>query len=262
MTTKTNARTEFLAFVTDHGWELDPDETIYTGSSWTRQDQRLPAEYKQNPFAFRRPAKHGGTWKIELDYTDRSSSDYGYRRSTDNRLRKVEVRYFDAEGTEVRLFTTGRHFSMERIHPVLLTNTDVSTWQSTSWIWKVTYGPTGTATLRKRAEMLVADPDLVIWLAAEAQALDHQKFLEREAARRADIEARRRPLPEGWDALKRAAVAVERADGKTDVLAVLDSLRAALEAVEATEIVQSRRRGRALGDALVADAEARRAAVQ
>lgn len=224
----TNARTQLLDFVVASGWKLDETETIplprWSNKPGESQDDRI-----QHPHAFVKAAAHGGVWKIKLDYRNRSSYSGGF----DNILRGVEVRHI-FDGSEVALFPYDWNASERSgyIHAAKLQNSDKAKYVSTSWLWNVTYGPTGSATLRQRAEMLIANPDLVIWLAAEAKHQDAVRAAERLAARRADTEARQRPMPEGWDELVKAARAVTSADGKSDPVALIAALRDGIREVE------------------------------
>jgi len=231
-TTKTNARTQLLDFVVASGWKLDETKTTLAPgwNSWNSNP-----EHVQHPHCFVKAAAHGGVWQIKLDYTNRSSYNGGY----DNILRVVEVRHI-FDGSEVALFPYNWN-APERsgwIQAAKLENSDKAKYVSTSWLWNVTYGPTGSATLRQRAEMLIANPDLVIWLAAEAKHQQAVLLAEHQAARQADIEARQRPMPEGWAELKKAAYAVERADGKSDVDQILNDLQVALLVVVANRAPQ------------------------
>ena len=220
----TNARTQLLDFVVASGWKLDETENTVANRSVWGTPERI-----QHPHAFVKAAAHGGVWKIKLDYRNRSSYSGGF----DNVLRGVEVRHI-FDGSEVALFPYNWNAPKGSgyIHAAKLANSDKAKHLATSWIWNVTYGPTGSATLRQRAEMLIANPDLVIWLASEAKHQDAVRSAERLAARRADTEARNRPMPEGWAELAKAARAVFYADGKSDPVALIAALRDGIREVE------------------------------
>lgn len=233
MTVKTNARTEILAFVAAKGWELDTTATINRRGGWGSESQTV-----QDPFAFRKAAADGGTWQVKLDFKVKDDGYWSSGNRTDNRLRGVEVRKFAADGTPVNLPLEDRRLYNGNPLPLRLVNSDASISIATSWLWEVTGEDEVNLTLRKRAEKLFADPELVVWLAQEAEH-QYNLALRREwAERRREQELRERPLPEGWDELVKVARQVVKADGLTDTAELLAQLSAATVAVVANTAPQ------------------------
>jgi hypothetical protein len=223
MTTKTNARTEILAFVAAKGWELDTTATINWRGGWGSASKTV-----QDPFAFRKVAADGGTWQAKLDFKVKDDGYWSSGNRTDNRLRGIELRKFAADGTEVNLPLRDRLLHGTPV-ALRLINSDVARYVSTSWLWEVT-GEAGTS-IRKRAEKLFADPDLVVWLANEAEWNYDEANRRAWALRRQEQELRDRPLPEGWSTLSKAAQAIVNADGKSDPVALIAALRDGIAAV-------------------------------
>lgn len=214
-TTKTGARAQFLALVEAQGWAPDPAQTVAR--------KRWDSERIQDPHAFTHPAAHGGQWEIKLDYVN----DTGYTRGYDDRLRRVEVSYRDADGIK----------SHDSWQPNAGTLKKPSTYDRHNGL----YEALGPGTLRERAQRLVTDPDLAIWLAAESEHADQQAREAKYATERADRLAREQPLPvtvsqgdynsEWWKlsfALKSAAEAVYGADGTSDLPTLIAATQAAL----------------------------------
>ncbi|AON96821.1 hypothetical protein BI081_gp070 [Mycobacterium phage Tonenili] len=210
------ARANFLQTVRVYGWEPDPRQTVTR--SWSNRER------VQDPHAFTKPAAHGGTWHIYLDYRNRSS----YHQNYDDTLRKVEVRHRDAEGEMDERSTLDRPDTFR---------TFIALWEATADPAKKNGG-----TLRDRATLLVADVDLVMWLAAE---ITHKHALEMKAEsdrREQDRRERDRPLPltpegqKSWWEVKRslydAADHIYKSDGKSDLAALIVAARRALARVE------------------------------
>ncbi|QAY14000.1 hypothetical protein SEA_COLT_52 [Mycobacterium phage Colt] len=210
------ARANFLQTVRVHGWEPDPRQTVTR--NWSDRER------VQDPHAFTKPAAHGGTWHIYLDYRNRSS----YHQNYDDTLRKVEVRHRDAEGEVTLQRTLVRPDSYY---------TSVPLWTATDDPAK----PNG-GSLREHATLLVADVDLVMWLAEEVQhKFELQDRAERER-RKQDRRERARPLPltpegqQDWrrrkSEFKDAASKIWDADGKSDLAELIVAARRALARVE------------------------------
>lgn len=210
------ARANFLQTVRVYGWEPDPRQTVTR--SWSNRER------VQDPHAFTKPAAHGGTWHIYLDYRNRSS----YHQNYDDTLRRVEVRHRDAEGEVTLQRTLVRPDSFR---------TFIALWEATADPAKKNGG-----TLRDRATLLVADVDLVAWLAEEVQhRIELQDRAERER-REQDRRERARPLPltpegqQDWwrrkSEFKDAASKIWDADGKSDLAELIVAARRALARVE------------------------------
>jgi hypothetical protein len=210
------ANTKFVAYIAANGWTLDPTATILKNHFGSHADR------VQDPHVFVRPAAHGGFWRIKLDYSAPSYSRTGFRR-----LQEVHVYYVPVLGENPprrRAATLKRPGKYGSFNP----------------LW-VALDTTGQQSLRKRAERLVANPDLAMWLSFQAKHDENVREAEWVEQRRRDRELRNRPLPVTvdeieWAKLKyaaaRAASAVERADGRSDLPALVAALRAATDAIE------------------------------
>lgn len=162
MSSTDNARTRMLAAIVDKfGWEPDPIETV------KKRYSSDPDERVQDPHAFRKAAKHGGYWRIHLDYSQRGGS--WLHSTVGNTLRGVSV-YWSASGQH-----QGKIIGN-------LKNSESKRWID-SWLWEASADATGVP-MKKHAETFLTDPDLVIWLAAELAHLDrvqrHEELLERQ----------------------------------------------------------------------------------
>lgn len=218
-----NKREQMLAYVHNHGWVLDTSATI----------SKRRGEMVQDPLAFVRPAADGGTWHLSLDY--QVADSWTYR--TDNILRGLTLRHSSTMGE-----TRGRQRKYE------LLNTGQKDYDPHG-LWEVTGRNTEglnmvDAQLRRRAERVIADPDLVVWLSEEKRYADVERMREAERARKERWEKRR---------ARNAALTVDNdefislarqirdvlypltsVDGETDVaaaIAELDDKVAALKAV-------------------------------
>lgn len=231
MATKTNAREQLITFVLDHGWELDPAR-----KTWNNRDLRnyRDRELIQHPTAFRRPAHDGLFWSLELDYTVKSD----YYKLDGTRLNRAILKLVNAEGELTQIGDKVRNLSVVEIDPKY-----ADSWRTlNSLVWQVTYGPTGTATLRQRAEMVALDPALVVWLAVESGIVKEQQVAAARREREEQIKLRRRPLPITVDAdtwaelrseLSRASFALSSADGLTDLPAAVARVEDAVAALRA-----------------------------
>lgn len=240
-TTKTNAREQLIAFVLSQGWELDPTKTVwsdYKSYGWGHADGAVRV---QDPHAFIKPAANGwGTWRLELDYK-RADSFY----KTDNRLRHVYIELTDAEGKRVAI-------GAQDYNTRVALAADWSTYYTSSFVYQLgaaTCGPTGNNTLRQRAEIIAANPDLVLWLAEEGRIEHALRVAEQRRQREEEAKARKRPLDitverSEWDTLTtklyRATTALNGAHGLTPLAEkiaeaeeAIAALRAALPVTEA-----------------------------
>lgn len=237
--TKINARTAFLAHLKANGWVLDRTHT-FTKTDYGRNPQgiRTATETRvQEPFSYTKPAAHGGRWRIVLDYERRDS----WHSTIGNTLRGITVGHITSE----KVYDNGK-LSVRHIG-YLKPN---RRYNSTNWLTEVLLAH-GLLSLRKQAEYLAIHPDLIVWLALEAEHVDKVKKRADMDARIADQKAREQNLAvtvgqegygsdnEWWvlsKALQTAANAVVNADGKTDLPAALDALLAAVAAVDAVVI--------------------------
>lgn len=231
MATKTNAREQLIAFTFDQGWELDPIKTVRAN------DSIYTTERIQNPFAFRKADGLGGFWTIELDY--RTQADW---RKTDNRLRSLRLAHVDADGVLQVLGSRKYNLTVE-LNPMYS-----DSWRTlNNQVWYVTDGITGTNTLRQRAELVIADPALVLWLAEEN---NHKRNLQIAAERKRaadEAAARKRPLAITISAdefrtlaLKVASAArnLSNANGVTDLGTEVAKAEAAVAALRAALVKQ------------------------
>lgn len=249
MSTKQNAREKFLALVAHQGWVPDPSKTMSRLVRGTRYG--LTAEYEdvQNPYAFMyqvfddETGQWAGRWHIELDYSQQN----GYRMGTGITLRRVTMHHTPAVRDDDGNIAEG-----ERRLIGVLRNVNN---RRNNWLHSDLFDVTGRGsdgetiynsqndeiTLRQRAEKLVANPALTAWLALENE---HQRKT-REAAeaerRRRETEESARPLPvtveqesygSEWKTLSRklaqAAQAVEKANGRSDLPALIAKVDEAL----------------------------------
>ena len=232
--TNTNAREKFLALIKQNGWVNDPHAKINKGYR--------TEEWVQDPYTFIRLAADGvGKWRIKLDYSVKGS----YYSSTGNLLQEVRLFYIPAD---VQLDKQGRVTNAKYVDT--LKNSDRSRYSSTSHLWQALDDENASKPLsiRQRAERLVKNPDLAAWLAAESS---HKADVARREEIRLsliDRELRDRPLPitvegdEWWNLtyeVKKLSNQLHSADGKTDLPAVIESLKTALANVEAVVRVES-----------------------
>jgi len=220
----TGARAKMVQDLLDNGWTYDPART-WAAKKW-RSGLPMSEERVQNPYAFRKPAAHGGWWHVELDYRVRSNYHHS---SFDERLRCVEV-WHTPDGEDAL-----RHSARPNIGRL----TKPSKWDSYNGLYEIF---DAGMPLAKRAHALVTNPDLVIWLAREAKHNHNVRIAEAVQRRLADREARNR-LPEGvgveesvWHdarrAVRKAATEVFDIDGKSDVVSAILALRKALTQLE------------------------------
>lgn len=235
----TKSQQALVDAVTQLGWTLDT--TAVRIDCWGRFDRmeedRRVQSLQQHPFVFVRPAADGGWWELELDYVSR---DYGYSSSSSRSFNKAllgaKLKRFTAEADQVEFESALSGYPSYPEGAAILQRQSTAGYASTNWVTAVA-SDNGRETLRAQVLALATDPETVLWLAAERM---HNETLALLAARQAyqeAQEARRRPLPEGWDELKTAARAVAKADGLTDLEAVTTALKAALAAVEGTVVV-------------------------
>jgi hypothetical protein len=228
-TTKTGTRDLMVEFVKANGWELDTEATT----------QMVGGGRRQNPHNFVRPATDGGKWKMHLDY----AVNQGYRLRYDNRLREVVLTYIPA-GELDRMDRTWRpQYTWTLKNP-----NGFSSWKFGlqhglgQWLWQALEDENTDKplTLRARAELLVKDPDLAVWLAAVAN-YDHSVEVQAHKVRHEEErQLRARPLPitvepyvfrQMTSRLESAAERLHRADGLSDLPTLLGNVRDALDAV-------------------------------
>jgi len=234
------------------GWNLDSSETLndYYGG-WGRPDfSELPAAEQnqylsQHPFIFVKPAADGGTWQLELDYQSRER--YSQFNKT---LQAAKLRHFAADGTETVIpgFSTVEYTfggkgnypgrSDSNIGAAWLKHPGIARGRSTNWLWEATRDEDGSYNLREQVIKLATNPELVLWRAAEKLHNQQVRLAEQQAEKKADREARQRPLAPSWKQLRRAAYAIVTADGKSDAVALLDALKAAVAIVEEEVVVR------------------------
>jgi len=209
-----NKREQFIEYVFSNGWTLDPTATITT---WRNR------ETKQNPVAFVRTSPTGEDWHLILGYpVDGNPND-----RADNTLRGLTLwRQVGDRKDRYRLEAPGSYGS--------------------SRLWDVTGEGLAPGwrekALRPRAERLVADPDLSVWLYAEQRWIDDEAHRVATAKREAEYALRKRPLQNVtvtrtvWDArayeVQEAARKLYRADGSSDILKLMASLRATMADLE------------------------------
>lgn len=249
MATATKART-IHDVALDNGWTLDPTQTVDTfrgyGYRWHEMSAEEKASYiKQDPNSFERPAADGGTWKVRFEFNE----------GRGHVLRAAHLRYFDADGVERVIGSDDYKFALSgtsyayydpetdsrngnwpgnpnsNIGAAVLANPNRYSGLSTSWLWEVTRNQTDDGPLRKSAALLLANPDLLVWLAAEAQ-YQAEVHWAAERAEKARIKALKDKLPEGWLELRQAARAIVNAHGLDDHQALIDALIEAAANVE------------------------------
>ena len=229
-TTKTNAREQLIAFVLDHGWELDPNRTIWARPRVTSDRERI-----QDPHAFRHPAANGNFWSLQLDYQRRDR----YQGETDNRLRGATIQLVNAEG---KILGIGEHSYHNHIR--LDAQTDGYYGSTLAYhFWAVTTRQdAAVTTLRDRVQTFAVNPDLVAWLAEESRVQREVRLAEQKRQRERELKARRQPLKitvpqQDWevltDRLRRAAVTLDGAHGLTDLPATVAQAEQALAAIKA-----------------------------
>jgi len=237
---KVSSQDQFVAFAIDNGWVLDTSDKINTFGGWGSFNRLSPedqARYiKQNPFAFIRPVANGGIWKVEFRFT------------SNGRIRAAELRYFN--GNEQIIGQTdndGRNSLSEsgyaygdkgnwpgnprcNIMPVRLFTPTPN--NSSCWLGDVTRGEDNP--LRKQVELLLTNPDLVVWLAAEYKFKVESRWAAERAEKDRVAALRNRPEPKGWFELHKAALAVTRSNGLSDHAALIDALINAAAGVDLT----------------------------
>lgn len=223
--TKTTARERLINFAHAQGWELNPLRTIW---EWdTAPDTRV-----QHPTAFRKSDGEGGFWEIELDYSLATSFGEG------NRLRVVRIGHRDAEGN---LQAIGSRESDSTV-PLSADYADGWPGSLSANLWAVTSGVTGTNTLRGRAELLLANLPLALWLAEEAVYQRRERVAAERRARQEREALRQRPLDitvdrNEWNTLvsklDQASRTLRWADGLTDLPQTLAELEEAVANIRA-----------------------------
>lgn len=142
-------REELLAYVIKHGWTLDPEAK--TG---------LPPRTEADPYVFMRQSTTSPVtvWKVHLDF---GGGDV---------LRKITI--------------ANTYRPLPRNDPRRWQRWKLSwaDYNSTRALFQVTNDRTP---FLRRAERVLADPDMYIWLAAEREHTDIQEYREHERKRHA-----------------------------------------------------------------------------
>jgi hypothetical protein len=230
----TDSQQKMVDIAINKDWELDTTairNTYGYGIDRLEDEDRRRQYLSQHPFVFVRPADDGtGTWQIELDYVSREYSNYG-NRSFNKALLGAKITFINPDGTGRVYDDALSGYADYNRGKAVLQKQSTAGWASTNWITRV-LTEAGASTLRAQVELLLEDPALVLWLAAEAmyEATEAESAARRERERQEALKAR--PLPEGWSELKSAARAVANADGISDTAALLVALKAAVAAVE------------------------------
>lgn len=223
ITREKNAREQLIEYAENHGWLLDLNATRHR-HTWKRDTE------EQDPNRFVRTAAHGGEWCILLDYEVMGEPDaYKPHRSWDNTLRAIAIwhsSWVDEKGIVFPRFELRNYLQFNAPRSAL---------------WDVTNHPDGKVKpLRKRAEDLLRDPDLAVWLVLEDQNSAAEAERRRKAEWEADRRARRRPLPitiskDLWrrelQKLARAANELINADGLTDLHELVKTVEDHLDVV-------------------------------
>lgn len=211
------------------GWVLDLTaiENTYTYGSYSKLPLADRVRYlAQHPFTFVKPAADGGSWVIELDYRDREFSYY--RRDFNKTLKGARLSRIAPDGMKVEFDDQLSGFASRNYDNLaVLEKQSTASYASVNWFYAVT-----TGTMRDRVAQMLQDPAAVIQRAADAMNRRKLADIAEMAEWNRQQELKRRPLPEGWDALKTAARRVVDANGVTDTAAVLAALKAAVAAVE------------------------------
>lgn len=231
---KLNAREQLIAFIIDKGWALDPTSTVRDESSTEamREQRRI-----QNPNVFRKPDGEGGFYRAVLDYNSRSN----WSADPDTRLRGVSLTHTTADGTRKSIGSKSYNSSVE------LEAKYADSYRSLNQhVWSITSGILSSVSLKQRAEVLLADPALVLWLAEERSYKRELEIKAENKRRDEERKARKRPLKVnvGQDdfrklvsELENAVWKLRRADGLTDLPAVVAEAVAALAPVVAATSV-------------------------
>jgi hypothetical protein len=242
--TKSDPRTALLDFAAAKGWVQDPSAYRKVGG-YTKT-------IAQNPNVLLRSATHGGVWRVHFDFPVQR----GYSHTSEGKnLKEITLTYVapDAEVIEKTFSTDDSGGTFVAKIPV-----GKMAWtlrrprkygMGTSWLYEGTYdenkGDSGN-TLAARAKRLLENPDLVVWVAAQAKFEDEVRQAFAHAARQTDKAERARALPvtvdqdgynSEWNKLARAAKdaakAVAEADGKSNLPALVAALEAAVANVKA-----------------------------
>lgn len=226
-----------------HGWSLDITairNTYGYGLDRHEDEAHRRSFLRQHPFVFTRPGIDGGTWRVELDYVSREYSNYGNRGLTKT-LKAARLTYTGDDGTvntfDSKLSGYATRTGSKENTEIVLQPTSTASYSHTNWVWEAALEGEGY-TLRERVQVLLANPDAVVLRAALKM---HDSEARQRAARDeqlADREARRRPLTPSWSTLKAAAKAVADSDGKSDPVALLAALKAAVAVVEGEVVVR------------------------
>lgn len=209
-----NAREQLIDFAERHGWLLDLT-ALRSHYAYARHSDK---EFEQDPNRFIRTAHPdlGGHWCVELDYEVVGDPDeYRPRREWDNTLRAVRI--WHSSAVDERGVVTG----CQELRNYHQSNS------ARSRLWDLTDSEDGKfRPLRKRAEMLLADPDPWMWAVVADYFTDAEKDRRRREERAAQQALRRKPLPiripkdqfrQMAEKLRRIGGDIANADGLTDL---------------------------------------------
>lgn len=226
----------------------DKTSAALKASGWTndltaaRPDRRSSSGWSLDPNVWVRPAAHGGTWRIELDYRNRS----GY--TSDDKVRGAWIAYVasDAEWIEPG---NGYPSHQRTARPgqdqgyrgdgrgLLIKNFGQHQGYPADWVLNALLQKDETRTLRERIEAFASNPDLAIWLACERCELRQEQERLRRQALEDEREARRRPVPvtdpEAFSAAAQKARFAARDLDSANGLTTLADIQALVSTLEA-----------------------------
>jgi hypothetical protein len=203
---KMNSREKFLAYVVEHGWKLDPDAQITCGP--------YRSERAHDPHAFIRQsdADPNIVWRADLDY----STGERWIRATGDMLRLIRIRAF---GEDRQNWVLNKSATFPEPLRLVTDPADLNV----------------KLPLQKRAELVMANPDLYIWLAAERQHNDREAARQLSRAKSAPIAGVTVSRLEWWtfsNDIVYAAQDLREANGTTDICPLMDKLREHVAALE------------------------------
>lgn len=211
-----NAREQMIAYVEKHGWLLDLT-AVRSHHAWR------DVQVEQDPNRFVRSSEmFPGEWFLSLDYEVRGDPEvYRETRTWDNTLRALSIWHSSwvlPTGVVQRTYVLN-NYRQSHTHR--------------SDLWDLTDRDDGKfKPLRKRAEEVLANPDLAIWLVAEKEF--ERDFEAKRNRALANERARRRQQPlkisisqtefvRLGSQLRRAAGNLLGADGLTDLRQELEN---------------------------------------
>lgn len=229
------AKEKLIDLIRSEGWVPDPTQTIRVHASRFGLTEEQTPERKQHPHAFMKRAAHGGTWRLFLDYTNRSSYHGGFG----NTLKSAHINWADDRGDRMPMNGLSTLKNVENI-----------TWGKASKesLWEALkfHGKDGEiGTLGGAVKLLVTDPDTSVWLAAQWSWDKSERLRIAEEKAEALRQAKAQPLPvvvtqqgygSEWGAIARkleyAARDIARADGTSDLPQLVADAQLALEGIQ------------------------------